>query len=81
MNSDLMSAEDFGSALYRRGITYNETVRFTKRGYVVAVLKDCRGNQCKAARRLGMHRNTLARTIEELHIDLKQLEKEKRRAA
>jgi transposase-like protein len=29
------------------------------------------GNQCKAARELGMHRNTLSRTISELKLDLR----------
>jgi len=32
------------------------------------VLEICRGNQCKAARALQMHRNTLSRTLHELNI-------------
>ncbi|MGB8771964.1 MAG: helix-turn-helix domain-containing protein [Candidatus Korobacteraceae bacterium] len=36
-------------------------------------MQDCKGNQCKAARQLGMHRNTLSRTIAELKLDAKGL--------
>jgi hypothetical protein len=43
------------------------------------VLQDCKGNQCKAARQLGMHRNTLSRTIAELKLDAKGLRNGTRR--
>jgi transposase-like protein len=36
------------------------------------VLQQNKGNQCKAARELGMHRNTLSRTIHELKLDVRQ---------
>jgi DNA-binding NtrC family response regulator len=38
-----------------------------------SVLQENKGNQCRAARELGMHRNTLSRTITELKIDVRQL--------
>jgi Fis family transcriptional regulator, factor for inversion stimulation protein len=37
------------------------------------VLEENRGNQCKAARQLGMHRNTLSRTMQELKIDVRSV--------
>jgi len=39
------------------------------------VLAAHRGNQCKAAKELGMHRNTLSRTIAELNMDPAQIRK------
>jgi len=36
-------------------------------------LQENKGNQCKTARQLGMHRNTLSRTIAELGLDIKTL--------
>jgi transposase-like protein len=36
------------------------------------VLEENKGTQCRAARQLGMHRNTLSRTIDELKIDVRE---------
>jgi DNA-binding NtrC family response regulator len=55
------------------GITYEEAVREFKKRYLIEVLAHHRGNQCKAAKELGMHRNTLSRTIAELQIDPAQI--------
>lgn len=55
------------------GILYNEAVREFKKKFILAVLQENKGNQCKAARQLGMHRNTLSRTITELELDIKTL--------
>jgi Fis family transcriptional regulator, factor for inversion stimulation protein len=55
------------------GITYDEAVREFKKRFLIEVLAHHRGNQCKAAKELGMHRNTLSRTIAELHIDPTQI--------
>lgn len=55
------------------GITYEEAVREFKKRYLIEVLAHHRGNQCKAAKELGMHRNTLSRTIAELEIDPSQI--------
>ena len=52
--------------MYKSGITYSEGVCEFKKKFILTVLQDCKGNQCKAARQLGMHRNTLSRTIAEL---------------
>jgi len=46
-------------------------VREFKKRFILAVLEENKGNQCRAARELGMHRNTLSRTLAELEIDLR----------
>ena len=51
------------------GITYEEAVREFKRRFLLEVLANHRGNQCKAAKELGVHRNTLSRMLTELDID------------
>ncbi len=55
------------------GITYDEAVREFKKRFIFEVLSHHRGNQCKAAREMGMHRNTLSRTIAELDLDPAQI--------
>lgn len=59
--------------MHAGGITYAEAVREFKRRFLMEVLAHHRGNQCKAAKELGMHRNTLSRTIAELEIDPAQI--------
>lgn len=59
--------------MYKGGILYSEAVREFKKRFVLAVLQENGGNQCRAARQLGMHRNTLSRTIQELKIDMRTL--------
>ena len=57
--------------MFKSGILYSEAVREFKKRFIVTVLEENNGNQCKAARQLGMHRNTLSRTITELKVDVK----------
>jgi DNA-binding NtrC family response regulator len=59
--------------MHKSGILYSEAVREFKKRFICTVLQENSGNQCKAARELGMHRNTLSRTISELKIDLRAL--------
>jgi Fis family transcriptional regulator, factor for inversion stimulation protein len=59
--------------MHAGGITYLEAVREFKKRFILEVLAHHRGNQCKAARELGMHRNTLSRTIAELELDPAQI--------
>src|SRR5271157_1897518 len=61
------------------GITYAEGVREFKKRFILEVLARHRGNQCKAAAELGMHRNTLSRTITELELNVKELRRGTRR--
>ena len=55
------------------GISYDDAVREFKRRYLLQVLVSNRGNQCKSAEQLGMHRNTLSRTLAELQMDTAQI--------
>jgi Fis family transcriptional regulator, factor for inversion stimulation protein len=64
--------------MYRSGITYAEGICEFKKRFILTVLQDSKGNQCKAARQLGMHRNTLSRTISELKLDVKAVRNGKR---
>jgi DNA-binding NtrC family response regulator len=65
--------EGLVAQMYSSGILYSEAVREFKKRFIMNVLQQNRGNQCKAARELGMHRNTLSRTIAELKLDVRQL--------
>jgi Fis family transcriptional regulator len=56
--------------MYRAGLRCSEAVREFQKAFILTVLKDQRGNQCRAAERLGIHRNTLRRTIRDLDIDI-----------
>ena len=55
--------------MYAGGITYDEAVREFKKRFLLEVLAHHRGNQCKAAKDLGVHRNTLSRMVAELEIN------------
>lgn len=59
--------------MYASGITYEEAVREFRRRYIQEVLGRNRGNQCKAARELGVHRNTLSRILADLQLDPVQI--------
>jgi DNA-binding NtrC family response regulator len=59
--------------MYRSNIFYSEGVWEFKRRFILTVLQENKGNQCRAARELGMHRNTLSRTLSDLKIDVQQL--------
>jgi len=59
--------------MHSSGIPYDEAVREFKKQYLREVLVAHRGNQCKAAEELGMHRNTLSRTMAELGLELSEV--------
>lgn len=63
------------SEMHTSGILYDEAVREFKKVFIAHVLEQNKGNQCKAAKQLGMHRNTLSRTITELNLDIRPLRK------
>jgi Fis family transcriptional regulator len=65
--------------MHESGILYSEAVREFKKRFIMNVLDRNHGNQSKAARELGMHRNTLSRTIAELNLDLSELRNGARR--
>jgi len=59
--------------MHSSGIRYDDAVREFKKQYLREVLIANRGNQCKAAEELGMHRNTLSRTMAELGLSLAEV--------
>ena len=61
--------------MHDSGILYSEAVREFKKSFLSHVLQQNRGNQSKAAKLLGMHRNTLSRTLAELELDVRLLRK------
>jgi len=71
--------EELVMRMYRAGITYSEAVREFKKAFLVTVLKEHNGNQCKAAVDLRIHRNSLARTISDLQLDVRALRAGSRR--
>ena len=65
--------------MYDSGILYSEAVREFKKRFLLTVLQENQGNQCRAARQLGMHRNTLSRTISDLKLDIRAVRNGARR--
>ena len=65
--------------MHSSGISYTDAVRQFKRRYILEVLAHHKGNQCKAAIEMGMHRNTLSRTLAELDLDSTQIRRGMRR--
>ena len=59
--------------LHSSGVRYDEAVREFKKQYLREVLIANRGNQCKAAEELGMHRNTLSRAMSDLGLSLAEV--------
>ena len=54
--------------LVRRGVTLEQARREFERQFIVASLKTNRGNFCRSARSLGVHRNTLRNKVSDLGI-------------
>ncbi len=65
--------ESLVTQMHSSGMRYEDAVRDFKRQYLREVLIAHRGNQCKAATELGMHRNTLSRAMAELGLDLAEV--------
>jgi DNA-binding NtrC family response regulator len=51
-----------------RGVTLEQARREFERQFIVASLKSNRGNFCRSARSLGVHRNTLRNKVSDLGI-------------
>ena len=49
--------------MHRGGMRFEEALREFQGVFILTVLREQKGNQCRAAEKLGMHRNTLRRTI------------------
>ena len=65
--------------MYRSGIRYSESVREFQSVFILTVLREQRANQVRAARKLGMHRNTLHRILRKLELDIGLLRPARRR--
>ena len=65
--------ESLVTQMHSSGIRYEDAVREFKRTFLREVLIANRGNQCKAADELGMHRNTLSRAMAELGLSLAEV--------
>jgi DNA-binding NtrC family response regulator len=59
--------------MHSSGIRYEDAMREFKKQYLREVLLAHRGNQCKAAEEMAMHRNTLSRTMAELGLSLAEV--------
>lgn len=56
--------------MYKTGMQCSEAVHEFQKAFILTVLSEHKGNQCKAADKLGIHRNTLRRAIQDLQIDI-----------
>jgi hypothetical protein len=54
--------------MVEKGVRYDSAVQDFEKGYISRVLQRVKGNQSRAARMLGMHRNTLSRKIGEYNL-------------
>jgi Fis family transcriptional regulator, factor for inversion stimulation protein len=64
--------------MYRAGISYGSAVRDFQKCFIETVLRENGGHQIKAARNLGMHRNSLGRAIAQFEVDVRTLRTERR---
>lgn len=55
--------------MVERGILLEEALAEFERRFIKRVMDHVEGNQCRAARTLGIHRNTLGRKLEEYKLD------------
>jgi DNA-binding NtrC family response regulator len=71
--------EKLALQMYRSGTSYSDAVREFQKAFLIAVLRDMNGNQVRAATKLGMHRNSLRRHLQELVLDIKSMRASRRR--
>ncbi len=55
--------------MIEHGIPYGDALREFEKRFINKLLDKNKGNRSKAAKALGIHRNTLSRKIEELGLD------------
>jgi Fis family transcriptional regulator len=56
------------SEMIARGVHYEDAMREFDKRFITKVIDAADGNLCRAADKLGVHRNTLARKIKEFKI-------------
>jgi Fis family transcriptional regulator, factor for inversion stimulation protein len=64
--------------MQKTGILYSEATREFRKQFIIAALKAAQGNRSRAAKNLGMHRNTLIRTMRALGIEVTAVGPERR---
>lgn len=64
------------SQLFHGGIRLDEALAEFRKHFITTALLAESGNNCRAARRLGWHRNTLTRNCAELKIDVWAIRKQ-----
>ena len=57
------------SLLVEKGILFEEALEEFEKRFIKRTLDRAHGNQCRAAKMLGIHRNTLSRKIGEYKLD------------
>lgn len=55
--------------MVERGILLEEALTEFEKKFIKRVLEHAKGNQCRAAKILGIHRNTLSRKISQYHLN------------
>jgi Fis family transcriptional regulator, factor for inversion stimulation protein len=61
--------EGLVSQMVDRGILFDEAIEEFEKRFIKRTLERAEGNQCRAAKMLGIHRNTLSRKIGEYKLD------------
>ncbi len=57
------------SQMHGRGILLEEALEEFEKKFIKAAMDGAGGNQCRAAKTLGIHRNTLSRKLEKFRLD------------
>lgn len=61
--------ESLINKIVEHGIYFSDAVSEFEKRFIKKILEASNGNQSKAARALGIHRNTLSRKMDELGLD------------
>jgi len=61
--------EGLVSQMVDKGILFEEAIGEFEKRFIRRMLERAHGNQCRAAKMLGIHRNTLSRKIGEYKLD------------
>ena len=67
--------EGLVTQMVERGILFEEAVGEFEKRFIKRTLERAQGNQCRAAKLLGIHRNSLSRKIGEYKLDHRALHK------
>jgi Fis family transcriptional regulator, factor for inversion stimulation protein len=59
--------------MHSSGVSYDEAVRAFRRQYLCEVMLMNRGNRCRTAAELGVHRNTITRIATDLGIGKQEI--------